>query len=195
MEESLLQHRFESIQYQLIAKLARLDSRLKYHNIVHTLDVVKNAERIAIDESIQEEKQVYLLKIAALYHDTGFLHTYQGHEEESCSIFLTDAEKFDLSIPEKKLICELIMVTKITHVPKTHLEMILRDADLDYLGRTDFPEISERLKAELLLFDIISSDMEWSKRQLGFLKKHHYFTRSSKLSREPLKQQHYLELL
>ncbi len=186
---------FEIIKQNLLTKLEGLDPRLRYHNIDHTLDVLRQAERIAKDEDITDEREHYLLKIAALYHDAGFLRLYEGHEEESCSIFLGDAREFDLTEDEVQLVQGLIMATKITSDPRTHLEKILRDADLDYLGRRDFDEISNRLKQELLLFGFIADENEWDARQLAFLKKHNYHTRSSEAIRGPGKQKNYLALV
>ena len=186
---------FEIIKENLISKLKDLDSRLSYHNIQHTLDVIEQAERIALNERITSERELYLLKIAALYHDSGFLHIYNGHEEVSCSIFQEDAKNFALSEDEKKLIRDLIMVTKITSVPHTKLEKILRDADLDYLGRPDFDEISNRLKKELLHYNLIENEHEWDIKQLAFLKKHRYHTKTSQDLREPVKQKNYLALV
>jgi HD superfamily phosphohydrolase YqeK len=186
---------FETIKQNLLTKLNGLDPRLSYHNIDHTLDVLQQAERIAKDEEINDERDRYLLKIAALYHDAGFLKIYDGHEEESCKLFLQDAIDFDLDETELKLVQGLIMATKLTNEPHTHLEKILRDADLDYLGRRDFDEISTRLKEELLQYGFIADDNEWEARQLAFLKKHSYHTRSSKAIRGPGKQKNYLALV
>lgn len=186
---------FETIKQNLLTKLHGLDSRLSYHNVDHTLDVLHQAERIARDEDVTNERELYLLKIAALYHDAGFLRTYEGHEEESCDIFINDARQLDLSEDEIELIQDLIMATKITNEPHTHLEKILRDADLDYLGRRDFDEISSRLKQELLQYGFIADENEWDARQLAFLKKHNYHTRSSKAIRGPGKQKNYLALV
>lgn len=186
---------FAQIKNLLIDKLKDLDSRLSYHNINHTLDVLKEAQRIAISENITNKRELYLLKLAALYHDCGFLKKYDGHEEVSCSIFKKDAADFDLTEEEIKFVQKLIMVTKITSVPHTHLEKIIRDADLDYLGRKDFSVISDLLKKELMQLNMISDDSEWDKRQLTFLKNHHYHTKSSKHLREPLKQKNFHSLL
>lgn len=186
---------FDTIKQNLVTKLKDLDPRLRYHNVTHTLDVLRQAERIAREENIHDERKLYLLKIAALYHDSGFLTIYDGHEEVGCSIFLQDSVDFDLTEDEKKVVQGLIMATKITNEPDTALEKILRDADLDYLGRRDFDEISNRLKAELFSFGFIADDNEWDARQLSFLKKHRYHTHSSKTLREPVKQKNYLALV
>ena len=65
---------------------AQLDKKLCYHNIDHTLDVIEQAEQIALSEKISPAKEILLLKVAALFHDTGFLYVYTGHEEKSCEI-------------------------------------------------------------------------------------------------------------
>lgn len=186
---------FAKIKDLLIDKLKDLDPRLSYHNINHTLDVLKEAQRIAASEKINDKRELYLLKLAALYHDSGFLKIYDGHEEESCSIFKNDAADFDLTDKEIKFVQQLIMVTKITNVPQTHLEKIIRDADLDYLGREDFSVISDLLKKELMQLNMIAGDSEWDKRQLTFLKNHQYHTKSSKNLREPQKQKNFQSLL
>ena len=42
--------------------------------------------------------------------------------------------KFGLSEKDIELICGMIMATKIPQNPKTKLEKIIADADLEYLG-------------------------------------------------------------
>lgn len=187
--------KFEKIKNNLINKLSGLDPRLSYHTINHTLDVVKQAERIAGDENIVNERELYLLKIAALYHDSGFLEKYAGHEEISCTIFLSDADHLDIDKKEIQFVQDLIMVTKISNKPETLQEKILRDADLDYLGRPDFFEIADLLRKELLAYNLITNELDWQTTQLAFLKNHHYFTKSSQLLREPVKKANYLSLL
>ena len=63
-----------------------LDPRLTYHNPEHTEDVLQHVERIAAAENITDKRLLHLMRIAALFHDTGFLRTYKGHEEVSCII-------------------------------------------------------------------------------------------------------------
>jgi HD superfamily phosphodiesterase len=186
---------FETFKDSLIDQLKQLDPRLSYHNIHHTLDVVDQVERIAMEENIEAEREIFLLKLAALYHDSGFLHTYDGHEEMSCRIFLKDVASFNLTKEEVKHIEALIMVTKISSEPTTLAEMIIRDADLDYLGRSDFHETAELLKKELFQFGFIHSESDWNSRQLAFLKDQHYYSTSSQRLREPVKQDNYLKLL
>jgi predicted metal-dependent HD superfamily phosphohydrolase len=118
--------------------------------------VVRQSERIAHDESVTDQRKVFLLKIAALYHDTGFIETYSNHEERSCQIFLRDSQTFGLNPSEIKEITELIMVTKIPQQPKNLLQRIICDADLDYLGRDDFEVIGEKLRQEFFVYGVVT---------------------------------------
>ncbi|MEM4398069.1 MAG: HD domain-containing protein, partial [Candidatus Woesearchaeota archaeon] len=58
------------------AILDNLDPRLKYHSKQHTIAVFRIAMILAEKEGLSLEEKL-LLSIAALFHDTGFLHQYQ----------------------------------------------------------------------------------------------------------------------
>jgi uncharacterized protein len=174
--------------------LADLDKRLNplltYHDRAHTEDVLFHCERIAISEMITDARSLMLLKIAALFHDTGFIDTYQNHEERSCEIMRAEMMTSDLRNNEIQQVEELIMATKMPQSPSGALQRVLCDADLDYLGRDDFKVINKRLKQELLAVGIIKKEEEWHELQLRFLENHRYFTRSSVQMRTPKKLQH-----
>jgi predicted metal-dependent HD superfamily phosphohydrolase len=179
---------FQNIKALVSDKLNGLNPNLTYHNEEHTMDVVKQCERIAKDEGIEDGTELFLLKVAALYHDTGFLKTYFSHEEMSCRIFMEDAALFNFSEEDKDLVKSLIMATRLPQTPKTLLEKIICDADLDYLGRTDFFTIGEGLRTEFMRYSIIHSDKEWEELQVKFLTNHRYHTESSRRCREDQKQ-------
>jgi predicted metal-dependent HD superfamily phosphohydrolase len=188
------QNTFNKIHTQVCDRLAGLTAELTYHNLDHTLDVVRQCERLALEEGIRDECKIYLLKVAALYHDTGFLDTYAQHEEASCEIFLKDAEKYNFSEEDRAFVVRLIMATKLPQTPQDIFESIICDADLDYLGRPDFFKIGDGLRKEFIHFGIVSSDEEWEKLQIKFLTSHYYHTNSSKNSREAVKQLHITQL-
>jgi hypothetical protein len=73
----------------------------------------------------------------------------ENHEAISCQIAEEILVQFDYSPEQIQKIKGMIMATRIPQTPTNHLEEILADADLDYLGRDDFEEISERLFKEL----------------------------------------------
>ena len=62
------------------------------------------------------------------------------------------------------------------------------DADLDYLGRSDFIPVSNTLYKELKEQNKIEDINEWNKMQLKFISKHNYFTETALSLREVNKQ-------
>ena len=161
-----------------------------YHSVNHTIDVLSTSEKIATAEGLTDPHQLLLLKLAALYHDTGFLVIYKGHEEESCQIVIKDLVNTDLSAADIEKICATIMATKIPQSPKDHLGEILCDADLDYLGRDDFEMISNNLRKEYFALGIVQTEAEWIQLQIKFIDGHKYFTKSSREKRSSKKLKH-----
>jgi hypothetical protein len=74
------------------------------------------------------------------------------------------------------------------------LEEIIADADLDYLGRTDFHVIGRRLFDELKFQKVIQNEQQWNELQVGFLSTHQYFTATSMERRNPQKLEHLQQL-
>src|SRR4029078_11463882 len=114
----------------IMAKLDGLSKELRYHGIEHTLAVYQQCENIAHAENITDPEKIYLLKVAALYHDTGFLYIYNGHEEVSCKLATQELPAYGLNEEQIEIICGLIMATRVPQSPKNHLEQIICDADL-----------------------------------------------------------------
>ena len=157
-----------------------------YHSIEHFRDVVKQAERIAKKEKI-DKAGILDIKLAAWLHDVGYIWGPLDHEEKSveyAKVILNE-----MKFPKSKigLITGMIMATKMPQSPKNHFEQIICDADLDYLGRNDFEDISSNLLKELEINQKITN-FNWLKIQEKFLKSHSYFTLTSQKSREKNKQ-------
>ena len=186
---------YNEISSSALAKLKSLSPDLTYHCLDHTLDVLEQCIRISDAEGVENQHDLFLLKVAALYHDTGFIETYRNHESASCMIFLSEAKKFGFTAEEKEAILKLIMVTQIPQQPKDLLEKIICDADLDYLGRDDFFKIGDTLRVEFLQYQVVPDNDAWENLQLKFLKNHAYHTESSRLLREPSKQLNISKLL
>ncbi len=125
-----------------------------------------------------------LLKTAALFHDAGHIIGYENHEYYGCQIAKEYLPKFNYTDDQIERICELIMATKLPPKPKTLLEKIMCDADLDYLGRADFIPVSNTLFEELKAQNKITSLNDWNKIQVKFLTGHHYFTETANRLRE-----------
>lgn len=171
-----------------------LSPYLFYHDYEHTREVVKNALYLAETEKISDH-EMNILEMAAWFHDTGFINTYQHHEEESCSIATAYLTEKGASAEEINDVCRLIHATKVPQNPKTLLEKIICDADLCYLGSDAFTEISGNLKKEWLHYGILKNEYEFIEKQLKFLSHHQYFTETARREIEPKKRLILQELL
>jgi uncharacterized protein len=181
---------YNSIYQHNIARLQNeLSPRLTYHSIHHTLDVLKQSVLIAEREGMTDAENILLLQIAALYHDTGFIYVYSGHEAKGCELCRSELPGFGISESQINIICGMIMATKIPQSPQNLLEQIICDADLDYLGRDDFEIISNHLYKEFTDQGYVKNYLDWMQKQIGFFESHKYFTKSSQLLRQPKKNE------
>lgn len=182
---------FSHIKDHVLQKLQHgLPSYLTYHNMAHTLDVLKQCEAIAYESHITDSEELLLLKVSALYHDTGFLYCYKGHEEKSCEIAMQELPRFGFSSKQIERICSMIRATRLPQNPHNTLEKIICDADLDYLGRNDFFTIGEGLFKEFIYQKVVANELEWNQLQVRFLENHQYFIATTIQKREAIKQQH-----
>lgn len=178
-------NKIEKRVYQDI--LERLPEYLTYHNLAHTQYVTEKALFLAGIEKISES-DIELLRLAALFHDTGFIENPKNHEEIGCGI-ASNYLKGHISEDDLKKIHGMIMATKIPQSPTNQLERIMADADLEYLGTDDFERQGNALFEELKHFNPSFSEQAWNELQLTFLEKHEYHTDYCKKYREPKKQE------
>jgi exopolyphosphatase/pppGpp-phosphohydrolase len=185
---------FASAKDFIIDKIkAELPDNLFYHGLHHTLDVYEAVQLLAKTENITEEENT-LLKTAAMYHDSGFTVQYKNHEEAGCNIARAVLPGFAYNPEQIECICAMIMATRVPQYPQNHLEQILCDADLDYLGRDDFYPISHSLYLELKARNLIESEEVWNRTQIKFFENHHYFTSTSNRLRVPAKMERLQEI-
>ena len=179
---------FEEIKNRIYEDiLEKLPSHLTYHNLNHTAYVLEKAVFLA-EQSQVSSSDLELLKLAALFHDTGFINNPKDHEEKSCKIAEGYLSK-EYSESDLSKIYGMIMATKIPQSPSTLLEKILADADLEYLGTDLFEQIGESLFEELKHFNPNFTEQAWDELQLVFMQKHHYHTEYCQQNREPKKQE------
>ena len=164
-----------------------------YHNPEHTLYVIDKALEIGRQEKCTDD-ELEFIRVAALWHDTGYTKTYKDHEEESCRIARHYLPEFGYTDDYIDRICNMIMVTKIPQLPKNKVEEILADADLEYLGTEEFDGKSEALFKELQFVRPAFTEAEWYQAQISFITNHHYFTRFCQENKEPVKREHLLKL-
>lgn len=172
---------------------SQLPHYLYYHDVRHTLDVL-NVVNQYIKRTKIDTTSAYILKIAGLLHDIGFTAVRVNHEEKGAEMAEELMFEYGFSKESIKIVQNLIRATKIPQTPKTELEKILCDADLDYLGRKDFYDISNKLYKELRASSMVSNEIEWNKLQIKFLEDHEYHTEFAKKNRQPIKEKRILEI-
>ena len=177
--------KFEDARQYALQRLEReLSPNLLYHGIMHTRDdVVPAVEALAGQERVREDLRS-LLVTAAWFHDLGFIESVSNHESISARLAAEALPGFGFTAEEVEIIKGIILATVLPQNPKTHLEQIMADADLDVLGRDDFMHYNSNLRNELALLGQQFSDFDWYASQLQFLKSHTYFTASARALRD-----------
>jgi uncharacterized protein len=170
-----------------------IPSSYAYHNYAHTLYVQDKAMEIGRHEQLNAQ-DMKLLNTAALWHDTGYIHTYKGHEEESCTMTKEYLPGYGFNEADISSICGMIMATKVPQSPTNLLEKIIADADLAYLGTIGAAEKAENLFKEMRSVNPSLTLSEWNSTQVSFLESHKYFTKYYKEKKEPVKNIYLAEL-
>jgi len=166
---------------------------LKYHNRKHTVHVYTQVELLGRAEKVKDEDML-LLRTAGLLHDIGYLVDYNNHQKASCDFTRGFLPGFHYSEEQINKICKLIIATEESGSPTNLLEKIICDANLDYLGRIDYPTISLNLFLELKAMNKVVSFEEWKKDQFSLLQKHEFYTNTARLLRDVGKNDQLKEL-
>ena len=161
-----------------------------YHNIDHTIQVVKACKAISADMNLNPE-QLEKLLVAAWFHDSGYIEGRENHENRSMKIasdFLTKNGKSADYITEVNYI---IAATEKSFVPQTTLQKILKDADFINLGSHNYFANCENLRSEWKDTEqYVFSDYEWNQENLTFLEAiHAFYTEYAKENLTPIKRE------
>ena len=175
----------ESI-FQLLGE--SLPEHLSYHGLHHTRDVLSALEIYLVEENITDEREQTLLRTGAVLHDCGFTIAYQNHEENGVKIARATLGDFGYKHDEIEIVASMILATKVPQRPLSHLEEILCDCDLDYLGREDFDKISQSLYSEWKSYQMVTHPEEFEIKQIRFMENHSYFTKFARNTRAPRKE-------
>lgn len=171
--------RLADLEEYMLQKLEQgLPKNLYYHNLKHTIDVYTQVELIGRNENISKADML-VLRTAALFHDAGHLIDYEMHEELGVNLAHEILPDYKYSTQQIEQISELILATKMPPNPRNKLEQIICDADLDYLGRTDFIPVSNMLYKELHERGKFDSIRDWNQFQINFIEGHQYFTQTA----------------
>lgn len=186
---------FEHMRNDIVNRLkANLPDELIYHDLHHTLNVEKAAIRLGNLEGLSEE-ELLLLRTACLYHDAGFIYTYQRNELHGVRLMEKTLPRFGFEAHQIAQIHDMILATAHGATPQTLLQQLMCDADHDYLGRADYYVVAAKLRAEMENFGIVMTEEEWLRFQIDFLQNEHkYFSVTAMNIRDKGKQNRLVEL-
>ncbi|MGB7785645.1 MAG: Pycsar system effector family protein [Salinimicrobium sp.] len=174
----------------------KLPNTFLYHNYKHTQRVVKSSKEL-LEKSQTNVKQEEAVLLAAWLHDTGYINTYKGHEEESAKIAREWLEEQDADEDLIEEVVKCIRATKMSAEPQGITEKIIKDADTSHLAKDYFKETSEFLRQELRLQHIKNfGAQEWLEQSIElFTRKHQYYTPYARKNWTEAKEENLFSLL
>lgn len=189
-----LSPRLSELERHVRARLtAELPPTLVYHGPHHTLDdVLPAVDRLCTGEGVGASDRD-LVTAAALFHDIGFVESYNGNEAIGARIAAETLPGFGFSATEIERILDIVLSTEMREIDGVFrqvpgddiLKRIMCDADLDNLGRDDFMAVSDDLRRELLHQGKSFAELEWLSRQIVFVSQQEWFTATQKADRGP----------
>ncbi len=211
---------FESVykqvrNYVVDDHLRHLPRTLVYHAPEHTTDVERSVEQLAMmarRAGQLTERDVWLLKFAALFHDHGFTVRYEHNEPIGAKAAVKHLRKYGIfTANDLRIIRTAIEETQLKPHPDVSLStfsqqprslhgQFLCDADLANLGRDDFLKQAIALHKEKLNLSPIPGmagdflGLAELRRNLNFLKGHVYYTPQARELFEAKKQENLRQL-
>lgn len=186
-------HLDHEVQYELFEKETlkflkdNLDKNLYYHCLDHTKEVIDAVDVICEGETLTQDEYI-TLKAAAVLHDVGFVRSPERHEEHSVDIARQWLPKYGFSNDLIEEVCKCIASTKMGFKAENKLQQLLIDADLFYLGTTNYFKHAESLKEEFMFLGKDFNNHEWLDVQIDFLNQHEYYRDYAKKHLEPNKR-------
>lgn len=167
---------------------------MRFHDLEHTLSVTRWAVEIGRASGLSA-KDMLLVELAALFHDTGYATVYAGHELEGAKLARTWLLQQGATAAEAERVARLILATRITHKPRGIAQRVLRDADSAKAGQADFMEKGARLRLELQrVLNKEITRLAWLRENLAYLESHRFFTPYAKQRFGPQKRINLAEL-
>jgi predicted metal-dependent HD superfamily phosphohydrolase len=168
---------------------SKLSGLYTYHNLDHTIGVVKAVTILCDEEKVSPSEREILL-VAAWFHDTGYTNGCKNHEDYSTEIatnFLKEKEKSGEYIAK---VSGLIKATAKEYVPQTLLEKIIKDADYYHILNDDYVFECEGLRKEWENVEgKLFTEIGWAKENELFLSKvHQFYTPHAIEHWQPLKE-------
>lgn len=152
------------------------NSRLVFHNLQHTQNIVSVANKIAIHYSL-DEKDTFVVTAAAWFLFVGYYKDSLHPDEASVKMMEDFFTKAGLEIEAIEAIKKCMLAPNAASAPATVPEKILFDATTFYLGTENFSGYLKLLfkETQLLNNESISKD-DWKRNTILLLEQHRFYT-------------------
>ncbi len=145
--------------------------RLPYHNPSHAQDVAHTADFLGNLEGVKAPQR-FLLETAGWLHDVVYKPHALNNEELSAADAARVMNLVGYDAGQIGIVKRLILATKPNARPRTHLEKIIKDADMWNLATNEFIDRSEAYRADLG----VAADAKWYTGLKTLLDDHTYYT-------------------
>lgn len=153
-----------------------IPGHLLFHNLDHTLSVTRTALGIGQAMALST-RELMLLELAALFHDTGYAKAHAGHEDHSADLAADFLARQGMSSRDIATVRSAVLATRVGATPRSLLQRVLRDADSAKAGQADFEEKGERLRRELeAVQGRTIAPAAWVQENLTYLTAHRFYT-------------------
>ncbi len=163
--------------------LEDLSAPLHFHSQEHARKVYDQAFMLCRAEEVEQEERL-LVRSAALMLFTGLKQSYTNFENHSVEITRDLLPHYQYSETQIDRVCNLILSTKFPFHPNNHLEKILIDARMEFLGRPDYTSRIKLLFQELREAGTKINGQQFKHQQIELLHDFEYFTVAARRLRE-----------
>ncbi|KAL0237370.1 hypothetical protein PCE1_000767 [Barthelona sp. PCE] len=169
----IVQQQLEMLRLQASQLLDTLSPELKYHDKEHSLKWVYEGVCILTEHFQVPARETFLLKVAAYFHDTGFLEQYDNNEPLGANIAERVLKQHNYSTEDIDFVREMILETAIftRKEPSSFYGQLIRDADIYHLSV--FEGYEDRCLG-LMNEQVVIKGREWASK-LDFVKENKEF--------------------
>ena len=165
-----------AIAYALHRLAAELPADLTYHSLAHTRDEVLPAATELAQRAGLGARETALLRIAAAFHDVGYIERPDDHEICSVRILAQVLPVFGFDARSTEDAMSLVLVTRPPAVPPHPSAGADVRRGPGRAGSEDFLDRSLDLLAERRAYGYEVTDADWWHQQIDFLSEHRYWT-------------------
>lgn len=154
---------------------------LYFHNSAMARSIVNQIDLLAKPERLSEE-EYFEVRLASLFLFTGYVTDYEKPDEAACALMDQILPRFNFKIGNTDKSKSLIY-NSFSERYDSLSDRILHDAQYDYLGRSDYVRLTDRLYRERTEHGMAISRDEWITYQKKFITGHDFLTETGRILR------------